>query len=372
MKTESKCIFLVAGRTGGPFFPLPAYSQQLDDYLPVYLEVKGGYATKILPSGNVVRLLPDVRFGALSFSNTSVLNKFIIVFGAIWSCLGVLYSMCISFYYLIQYRPRAIVSTGSFLAVPIVFASRVTNFCMVTRTKVIVHQQDPGVGLTHRLIAKYADVTSCVFQYTKSKYSAFLDADIIPNPFNTTRFDSANLSDITDNHRLLDYCKKPSSKPVFLIFGGGSGAKFINDWVAENRVELLKKFRVILLTGVLQNEKVAEHIDDDYFQTDILTQEMPFVMKKADLIMCRAGMGSISELMYLQKRAILVPIPDSHQEQNALVVNGFEIFQQKDSDKWLDMIMHTDFLYQNNVNTAIFNTGILDSYFDRIRNLLDV
>jgi UDP-N-acetylglucosamine:LPS N-acetylglucosamine transferase len=372
MKTESKYIFLVAGRTGGPFFPLPAFAQQLSEYLPVYLEVRGGYATKTLSGESIVRFLPDVRFGALSFSQRSFSDRIIVVLGAIWSCLGAVYSICISVCYLIVYQPRAIVSTGSFLAVPIVFASRATNFFRVTRTKVIVHQQDPGVGLTHRLIAKYADAKSCVFEHTKSKYSAFLDADIILNPFDTTRFDTANLSDITDNHRLLDYCKKPSSKPVFLIFGGGSGAKFINDWVAENRVELLKKFQVILLTGVLQSEKVADHIDDDYFQTDILTQEMPFVMKKADLIMCRAGMGSISELMYLQKRSILVPIPDSHQEQNSSVVNGFVIFQQKDSDKWLDMIMQKDFLYKNNLNTAIFNTDILDTYFDRIRNLLDV
>lgn len=167
--------------------------------------------------------------------------------------------------------------------------------------------------------------------------------------------------------------------PILLIFGGGSGSLFINNWVWENLQVLTENFRVIHLTGLLQNEK---KISEEAFQSNLkndstkqntqnlhskidskkfnlsetskngkeisnylsipsLLEEMPMILKLCDLVICRAGLSSISELLYLNKPSFLVPIPYSHQEINAkVVVEFFQILEQKNSQIWLEGILN--------------------------------
>ena len=167
--------------------------------------------------------------------------------------------------------------------------------------------------------------------------------------------------------------------PILLIFGGGSGSLFINNWVWGNLQVLTENFRVIHLTGLLQNEKkISEkafqsNLRDDstkqnaqnlhskidlekfnlsknskngkeisnYLSIPSLLEEMPMILKLCDLVICRAGLSSISELLYLNKPSFLVPIPYSHQEINAkVVVEFFPILEQKNSQIWLEDILN--------------------------------
>ncbi len=353
-------IFLIAGRTGGPFAPLPSFAVNLPELESVYFDVKNGFATQALHSGEILEFLPDVRFTG------GFLTKVLAAFRLVKSIV-----VCLVFVF--KYKPSMVVSTGSFLAVPMVFAVQITNKLGLTHTAIVVHQQDPELGLTHKIIAKYAGIRSCVFKYTKSKYSIFSDAYIISNPINTEKFKLADFNSIKNNFKLYNFLTLQSHKPLLLIFGGGSGAEFINMWVEKSRDQLLEQFRIIHLTGVLQTRSISTIHHIDYFQTDILTTEMPCAMKLADLVLCRPGLGSISELLFLSKPAFLVPIPDSHQEKNAIVVSdSFVILNQKKVDAWSDIIVASfpkEFINKKYPDT-VAESRKTQIYFDQIRNLL--
>ncbi len=368
-------IFFIAGRTGGPFFPLPSVIKNLDNIKPVIIGIKGGFEERAsLQKGWKILFLPDTRLTILTFKKEklreTIKNYFelainICLFG--WSILK-------SLYFLLRFSPKMIYSTGSFLAVPMTFAAKFTNFLRLTNTKIVVHQQDPLPGLSNRLTVKYADLVSCVFDYTKSKYPQFSNAKLVPNPIDTELYDEIEKSLTVQNSTLKSFLNKPSDKPLLLIFGGGSGSEDINVWTIKNLDRLLTKFRIIHLTGLLQKLVLEEVQSEDYLRLEAIFEEMPYVMKKVDLVLCRAGMASITELLYLQKPAFLVPLPHTHQEKNAeMVKDYFYILDQKDRPEWADTIFEN---YPKFFSTVKYLDKIkvgneLKEYYGQLQSLLD-
>ena len=398
-------IFLLAGRTGGPLIPLLALSKSLPEFNPVIIGVKNGFETKLAQQQKFeIKYLPEAKLNLLSFKNQNLSQIILGILDLIKTLFLLGFSFCQCIYLLLKYKPKGVLSSGSFLAVPMIFAAAILKFFRLISTKIIIHQQDPLPGLANKLTIGFADLKSCVFEYTKINFNKFKDCQIIPNPIDTQKFDQAKIESI-ENEQLrefflvqtallveesaaipLEVFKKivsdqkpprqdldPSTKsiinkPIFLIFGGGSGAKVINDWVSSNLDQLLEHFRIIHLTGILQEESpmplaedstkevwqklsskitpelseldpVSKSIKKDYLSLPSLIQDMPAALKFSDVILCRAGLGSITELQYLNKTAFLVPIPNSHQELNAeLMKDRFTILEQANISDWINVI----------------------------------
>ena len=94
-------------------------------------------------------------------------------------------------------------------------------------------------------------------------------------------------------------------------------------------------------------------------------------MALSDLILCRAGIGSATELVILNKKAFLVPLPHSHQELNAEILSDkFIILTQDKMTSWLDTIK------QESNKPIKFKTNLeemdsqLQDYYQDIKNLL--
>ena len=129
--------------------------------------------------------------------------------------------------------------------------------------------------------------------------------------------------------------------PTLFVTGGGTGAEFLNTLVVESLPELTKFCQVIHLTGrekfchsrttptmVGGEPGIKAGLDSRlrgndseekkrYRSYEFLTSEMPHAFTIADLVICRAGMATFTELVALGKAAIVVPMPGSHQEENA-------------------------------------------------------
>ena len=395
-------IFLLAGRTGGPLIPLLALSKSLPEFNPVIIGVKNSFETKLAQQQKFeIKYLPEAKLNLLSFKNQNLSQIILGILDLIKTLFLLGFSFCQCIYLLLKYKPKGVLSSGSFLAVPMIFAAAILKFFRLISTKIIIHQQDPLPGLANKLTIGFADLKSCVFEYTKINFNKFKDCQIIPNPIDTQKFDQAKIESI-ENEQLrefflvqtallveesaaipLEVFKKivsdqkpprlgldPSTnsiinKPIFLIFGGGSGAKVINDWVSSNLDQLLEHFRIIHLTGILQEESpmplaekpsseslgviadvnslrtsfIDSNIKKDYLSLPSLIQDMPAALKFSDVILCRAGLGSITELQYLNKTAFLVPIPNSHQELNAeLMKDRFTILEQTNISDWINVI----------------------------------
>ena len=103
-----------------------------------------------------------------------------------------------------------------------------------------------------------------------------------------------------------------------LVTGGGTGALRLNEIAVGAARDLVERCQVIHLTGAGKGNQDLSH--PRYHQYEFLVDEMADALAIADVVVTRAGMSALSEISALAKPAIVVPMPDSHQEANAGVV----------------------------------------------------
>jgi UDP-N-acetylglucosamine--N-acetylmuramyl-(pentapeptide) pyrophosphoryl-undecaprenol N-acetylglucosamine transferase len=378
---NSQNCFYICGLTGGPYFPIPAIIEQInnfDNVCPILIGVRSSYEQKLAESQNLkIQYLPKVKLDLLSFRNAKLYEILIDFFKMVFNIFGFGYSILKCMFLLLKFRPVLIYSTGSFLAVPMIWSSFFLNKVHLTNTKIVVHQQDATVGLANKLTVNFADLTSCVFDYSRNNYKQFETAHLIPNPIIPSKY---YMESNWEDEELETFVKNNKEhKPLLLIFGGGSGSLFINNWVADNVDELLAKFRVIHLTGTLQKESnqvqnlgFSHSKNLDYHSQIAVIEDMPVLLASVDLVMCRAGLGSISELIFLNKKTFLVPLPDSHQEQNAILTvdnySNFEVLEQAQSAQWLDQILNYDL--ESKTTNNDFDKAALDNYYTKLIELI--
>ncbi len=402
--------FFICGLTGGPYFPIPAITQNLKQINPILIGVKNSFESKLTESNNLpIEFLPIAKLDILTFQSKDLLYILKLLYQSIKTIFLVIYSFFKSIQLLLKYQPAIVCSTGSFLAVPVIMATRFTNWLDWTNSLIVVHQQDPQPGLANKLTIKAADISSCVFEYTKQKFPKFKNCQVIPNPILSQNYNpTSNLKnrhlelfinriDLNNEyHQNLHQTKAKEipanlkilhavtnlqtnstnvifeTKPLFLIFGGGSGATQINIWVKNNFEILTQKFRIIHLTGTI-NSQTTNQQNLDYYQTEAIFEDMPKVLARVDVVLCRAGLGSISELLFIQSQSkqisFLVPLNGSHQELNAeLVKDRFTILDNQNQDSWLEKIIQITESKKKNIQVAKinFDKDSLDKYYAKL------
>ncbi len=295
MNNQSKInkILLTGGGTGGSVAPLLAvYDELIKDQGKFEFFWLG---TKFGPEREMVERA-GIKFKAVAggkwrryFSFKNIVDIFKIKLG-FWQ----------AFFFMIKWRPDLVMSAGSFISVPVIWAA------WILRVPVIIHQQDIIPGLANKFMAPFTKAITVTFEKSLADYGK--KAIWTGNPIRWSLKITNPKSQFPINANL----------PVVLIVGGGTGAEAINRLVAESLSELTKFYRIIHITG---KNKVApdNNIKSvNYKKYEFLSVEkMAEVLNAADLVVTRAGLGFLSELSYLGKPSIIIPMPDSHQEANA-------------------------------------------------------
>ncbi|NLZ74760.1 UDP-N-acetylglucosamine--N-acetylmuramyl-(pentapeptide) pyrophosphoryl-undecaprenol N-acetylglucosamine transferase [Candidatus Falkowbacteria bacterium] len=304
-KKNNRKIMLAGGGTGGSVTPLLVVAEELlkeDKNLEiVFVGTKNGVERKMLAnfSSQIKYLsLPSGKWRRY-FSVHNILDIFKIFFAFLKS-----------FSLLRQERPAIIVTAGSFVAVPLVWAAA------FYKIPVLVHQQDIRPGLANKLMAPLARVITVTFEKSLVDYGP--KAVLTGNPTKNF-FASEDVIKIREKYNL-----KPDL-PFVLVTGGGTGASVINDLVAEALPNLLSFCQIINLTGQGKHPEIAKKIKPELEQFIGSYQAIEFVESKefinllraADLIVSRCGLSALTEIAFYAKPAILIPIPHSHQEDNA-------------------------------------------------------
>lgn len=212
----------------------------------------------------------------------------------------IIYSFFRSFFLLCKLRPMLIISAGSFASVPLVWAGKVLGI------KVMVHQQDLRPGLANRLMAPLADIITVSFEKSIQDYGN--KSFCLGNP----RLDDASMaSAIFEVTSDLNY-----KQPLIFLSGGGGGSTALNSLLIDALPYLPSDWLIVQQTGKGKNNFQVERgnylVVENFSHEDFITWA-----KKADIIISRAGLGSLTEFSYLAKSVIVVPIPNSHQEENA-------------------------------------------------------
>ena len=223
---------------------------------------------------------------------------------------------------------------------------------------VIVHEQNATAGLTNRLLARFSKKVLMGFEGAFAGEKAIL----VGNPIRKA---------------LLDLPEKRFSgedTPLkVLVVGGSLGAKVLNETVPK----ALSKFDASQVSVLHQTGKgFSESVQQHYVKTDVdcnvqeFISDMAQVYQWADLIICRAGALTVSEVAAVGLPAIFIPLPhavDDHQTKNAqslVVAEAAMLISQKDlndinlSDCLLTLSQNRQLLIkmsQNCKNVAIRN-----------------
>jgi UDP-N-acetylglucosamine--N-acetylmuramyl-(pentapeptide) pyrophosphoryl-undecaprenol N-acetylglucosamine transferase len=215
-----------------------------------------------------------------------------------------------SLFLLVKERPNIIISAGSFVSVPLVWA----GWCL--RIPVLIHQQDVIPGLANKLMAPFAKKITVTFEKSLSDYGtkAIWLGNMIREEL---------INEQVGKLEALSKLGLARDKSVVLIMGGGTGAMSINKLVEKSVNELSKHAQIVHITGQGKTINVKEN--RNYHSFEFLdTFGLIKVFAAADIVVSRCGMNVLTELSYLGKPAILIPIPDSHQEANAKVFADLE------------------------------------------------
>lgn len=212
--------------------------------------------------------------------------------------------------------PDLIFSKGGFGSIPTVLAAKLLFI------PIFLHESDAVPGLANRFISKFA--VEVFTSFPKTPYLSVKRIILVGNPIRREILDSSRSEART-------FFKLNSKKPVLLILGGSQGAQRINDRILEILPDLLRNFEVLHQTGEKNFPQVkaeakatigkARDLENFYHLFPFLKEsEMNLALAASDLIISRAGSGSIFEIAAAGKPSILIPLPESaqnHQIKNA-------------------------------------------------------
>lgn len=210
-----------------------------------------------------------------------------------------------------SWNPDLIISAGSYVSVPLIWAGKLAG------VKTLIHQQDVLPGLANRLMARAAGVITVSFETSKKSF-----------PERKTHYTGNPVRlDILHGKReeaIRLFQLKPNL-PTLLVIGGSTGSQYINSMIGAVAYRLVQHWQIIHVTGFQKD--FVELQDDRYHPVDFLTWEMPHVLAVADMVVCRTGLGTVTELAALGKPAMFIPLPDTHQEINAQLLKRYKAGQ---------------------------------------------
>jgi UDP-N-acetylglucosamine--N-acetylmuramyl-(pentapeptide) pyrophosphoryl-undecaprenol N-acetylglucosamine transferase len=212
-------------------------------------------------------------------------------------------------YVLLRERPNVIATAGGYTAVPVVIMGKLLGI------KSWVHQQDVTPILTNRIVAPFARWITISWDMSKVAFP-FERTDVIGNPVRASIMSG-------DRQRAVQTFGLTAEKKTLLVFGGGGGARYLNNAIETIAPKLCERINIIHIAGKGKVSKKMQAIEGDYFVTELLTTEMADALALADVVVCRAGMGTITELAALKKASIIIPLPKSPQLANVHVINDF-------------------------------------------------
>jgi UDP-N-acetylglucosamine--N-acetylmuramyl-(pentapeptide) pyrophosphoryl-undecaprenol N-acetylglucosamine transferase len=216
-----------------------------------------------------------------------------------------------SFFYLFILMPDVIFSKGGYGSIPVVFVG------WIYRIPIILHESDSTPGLANRFLAKFSKKIIISFPTSKKGFGKYQNKTIlIGNPVRKELLEGS-----TEKGRQI--FKISSNKPVLLILGGSQGAQKINEIVINTLPRLLEIAEIIHISGESDYDNVCGETTQNpayHLYRFLNAEELKHAYALADLIVNRAGAGSIFEIAALGKASILIPLPNSaanHQRKNA-------------------------------------------------------
>ncbi len=219
-----------------------------------------------------------------------------------------------AFFHIFILAPDLIFSKGGFGSIPGVIAG------WLFRTPIFLHESDVSPGLANRFLSRFA--LAIFVSFPNTEWFPPSKMILVGNPIRREILEGSR-------EAAQELFKLSGEKPVILILGGSQGAQRINDKILEILPEILKDFEILHQCGEKNFKEVraeakvviGKDLEKYYHPVSFLKEEeLREAYCAADLILSRAGSGSIFEIAATGKPSILVPLPEAaqnHQVKNA-------------------------------------------------------
>jgi UDP-N-acetylglucosamine--N-acetylmuramyl-(pentapeptide) pyrophosphoryl-undecaprenol N-acetylglucosamine transferase len=296
---ENGNIIIASSGTGGHIYPGIALAEEFRNkgYNPVFFINNNGTSLKILKNSG---------FGYIEFNLSGMPGKISLSF--IIFLIKMKFSFFKALMKIVKLNPLAVIGTGGYIAVPVLFAAK------MLQKKTFIHEQNAVPGKANVLLNSIIDKTFISFQSSEKyfkKNTILSDYPVRKNILSVSK------------EKTLRELKFESEIFTVLVFGGSLGAVKLNEIACETLLKLSFKnrIRVLHITGSGNYIKIQEKVGDnpDYRIFEYM-HNIGIAYAVSDVVICRSGAGSVFELKALDKPAILVPYPyatDNHQYWNA-------------------------------------------------------
>jgi UDP-N-acetylglucosamine--N-acetylmuramyl-(pentapeptide) pyrophosphoryl-undecaprenol N-acetylglucosamine transferase len=301
-------VIVSGGGTGGHIFPAVSIANELRDRFPeteiLFVGALGKMEMERVPAaGYQIVGLPVMGFPRKpSF-------KMITFFWMLYQ------SMRRANKIITDFKPDVAIGVGGFASGPVLKAA------VRKRVPAVLQEQNSYAGVTNKLLASKVNKI-CVAYPHMERYFPAEKIVLTGNPIRK------NLIDVVVNkEEALKYFRLDGNNPVVLIVGGSLGARTLNESVMAN-LELIRtsEAQIIWQTGSYYYKEMIGRLGSncpDNLRSMEFVSRMDLAYAVADVVISRAGAGTISELCLLGKPSVLVPSPnvaEDHQTKNAMAL----------------------------------------------------
>lgn len=290
-------VMIMAGGTGGHVFPALAVANELRDrgIEVVWMGTRHGLEAKLVPEQGF-----DIEWISIAGLRGKKIGRLLsapfMLMLAAWQSMRVI----------MRQKPRLVLGMGGFVSGPGGFVARLMG------KPLCIHEQNAYAGLTNRILSRIASRVMEAFPGSFPKRS---DVILTGNP---VRQEIASLDE--PEVRM----QGRSGALRLLVLGGSLGARALNEVVPQAMALLPTEQRPVVKhqVGVRNYESAHSYYQECGMEAELLPfiDDMSEAYAWADLVLCRAGALTISELTAAGIAALLVPYPyavDDHQTLNA-------------------------------------------------------
>ncbi len=291
-------IVVTAGGTMGHINPALAiieeFKRQEKNLEILYIGTHNRMEKDIIPKLGI-NYLPLKIYGFSKNPFLDIKNIFLIK-KAIKKCMKVMQ----------EFKPDVVIGVGGYVTYPVVVAAHKLNI------KTFIHEQNSIPGKSNKMISKYADLIGISFKKSQEYFPKDKRIIYTGHPSGVKA-----LSAIRVNKKDLGLDEK---KKLVSVVAGSLGSEAMNNKFREYLKEREDNLEIVYITGKTFYEEFKNNQFSKHVKILPYYDNLPGLLKISDLVISRAGAGSLFEILALEKPAIIIPSPyvaNNHQYYNA-------------------------------------------------------
>ena len=335
-------IIVTAGGTGGHIYPalsiIEKFKKEEKNLEVLYIGTHNRMEKDIVPNRGIKYEALEIY--GLTKNIKKDIEDIILIRKSYKKCLKIMK----------DFKPDVVIGFGGYVTFPVIKAAH------KLKIKTFIHEQNSIPGKSNKILARYADIVGVTFEKTKEYFKNKDNVIFTGHP----RSDEAKLAKSVSLESLgLD----PKKKLVLVVLGS-LGSTSLNSKIIDyaNKVNN-KNYQLLYITG----KRVYDRVDQKSLPSNV--KILPFydnligLLKNTDVVISRAGSGSLNEIIALKNPSIIIPSPN--------VANNHQYYNAKDIYEKKACIM----LEENNLTGHILSKNVdkllNDSNYrnDMIKNL---